>query len=262
MQDLMKETSVPAPGGVPFGAKRVLAIGAHPDDVEYFAGGTLLRLAQDGAAVALVVCSDGSRGGRDLADAAEVRRAEQAEAAKRLGTTAVHWLGLPDGELAPGDPLRRELVLAIRRERPELVLAHDPRTLWTVVGGIAQPGHSDHRAAGQAALDAVYPRAPSPNFHWEQLAGAGESELPGFEPTSQAERLSPWYPREVWLFDTTTPDLRVDVGDVLDRKLELLAAHASQESVAGGLAAAARALGAHWGSPERPAEAFVRLRLY
>jgi LmbE family N-acetylglucosaminyl deacetylase len=257
-----KETSVPAPGGVPWQPKRVLAIGAHPDDVEYFAGGTLLRLVEGGAALALVVCSDGSRGGRDLTDPGAVRRAEQAEAAKRIGATALHWLGHVDGELAPGDPLRRELVLAIRRERPELVMAHDPRTLWTVVGAVTQPGHSDHRAAGQAALDAIYPRAPSPSFYWEQLAGAGESEIPGFEATSQAERLSPWYPREVWLFDTAAPELRVEVGAVFERKLELLAAHASQESVAGGLADAARALGAHWGSPAQPAEAFVRLRLY
>jgi LmbE family N-acetylglucosaminyl deacetylase len=70
-------------------------------------------------------------------------------------------LGRPDGELVNDDPLRAELALHVRRKRPELVLTHDPRTLWNVYGGRAHPGHSDHRAAGQAVLDALYPRAAS-----------------------------------------------------------------------------------------------------
>jgi LmbE family N-acetylglucosaminyl deacetylase len=225
---------------------RVLAIGAHPDDVEFYAGGTLLRLRRAGAALGLVVCTDGARGGRGLAQAAALRRDEQAQAASLIGIDSWHLLGHRDGELAPGDPLRRELVTAVRRARPDLVLAHDPRTLWTVAGGIAQPGHSDHRAAGQAALDALYPRAPSPNF----------------EATREGAELAPWYPREVWLFDTAAPDLVLDVGETFAGKLEALRAHASQEAAAGGLVEAARRLGAHWGSAERPHEAFVRLRLY
>jgi LmbE family N-acetylglucosaminyl deacetylase len=234
---------------LPFEPKRVLAIGAHPDDVEFFAGATFARLADAGAETTLVVCSDGGMGGRGLDDAAGVRRGEQEQAAKALGAAAWHWLGHPDGGLAPGDPLRGDLVRAIRSHRPELVLAHDPRTLWSVVRGIAQPGHSDHRAAGQATLDAVYPRSASPNFYVDQLTGSGA--------------LKPWYPREVWLFDTAIPDLRVGARDHFARKEAALAAHASQLGVgAGGLLEAARALGAHWGDAARPAEAFVRLRLY
>jgi LmbE family N-acetylglucosaminyl deacetylase len=233
----------------PFEPKRVLAIGAHPDDVEYFAGATVARLRAQGAHVALVVCTDGGRGGRDLDDPAGVRRAEQARAADALGVAEWSWLAHPDGGLEPGDPLRGELARAVRRVRPELVLAHDPRTLWTIVGAIAQPGHSDHRAAGQAALDAIYPRAPSPNFYGEQLVGAGA--------------LRPWYPREVWLFDTAAPDLRVAAGEQFPAKEAALRAHESQLGVgSGGLVESARALGAHWGSAQEPAEAFVRLRLY
>jgi LmbE family N-acetylglucosaminyl deacetylase len=228
----------------------VLAVGAHPDDAEYFAGGTLLRLREAGASVALVVCTDGGRGGRGLADPVATRRAEQERAAATLG--AEPWIGLghPDGELTAGEPLRAELVHEIRRLRPELVLTHDPRTAWTVVDGLAQPGHSDHRAAGQALLDAVYPRAPSPNFYPWQLAGG----WPG-------GGVSLWYPREVWLFDTDRPDLRVDVGDTFARKIDLLRKHSSQDA-AGGLVDQARRLAAHLGSPERPAEGFARLRLY
>ena len=233
---------------LPFQPKRVLAIGAHPDDVEYFAGATVAALRDTGASVALLVCTDGSRGGRDLADPAAVRRAEQKQAAAALGVDPLVMLAHPDGSLQAGDPLREELVRNVRRVRPELVLAHDPRTLWTIVAGIAQPGHSDHRAAGQATLDAIYPRSPSPNFHPDQLAGEAA--------------LKPWYPREVWLFDTAQPDLRLDATDGFERKEASLRAHVSQEEAAGGLVAAARALGAHWGSAQAPAEAFVRLRLY
>lgn len=233
---------------LPFQPKRVLAIGAHPDDVEYFAGATVAALRDAGASVALLVCTDGSRGGRDLADPAAVRRAEQQRAAAVLDVEDWICLAHPDGSLQAGDPLREELVRHVRRVRPELVLAHDPRTLWTIVAGIAQPGHSDHRAAGQATLDAIYPRSPSPNFHRDQLGG----DAP----------LKPWYPREVWLFDTAQPDLLLDAAAGFERKEASLRAHASQEEAVGGLIAAARALGALWGSAERPSEAFVRLRLY
>jgi LmbE family N-acetylglucosaminyl deacetylase len=177
-----------------------------------------------------------------------LRRAEQGRAAAALGIDDWLWLAHPDGALAPGDPLRGELVRSVRRVRPELVLAHDPRTLWTILAGIAQPGHSDHRAAGQATLDAIYPRSPSPNFHPEHLGGD--------------DALRAWYPREVWLFDTAQPDLCVDAADGFERKEASLRVHASQEQAVGGLVAAARAMGTHWGSADRPAEAFVRLRLY
>jgi LmbE family N-acetylglucosaminyl deacetylase len=206
---------------------RVLVIGAHPDDAEYFAGGTLARLVELGAHVALVVCTDGSRGGRGLDDVARVRAEEQARAAEILGFGTRANLGRIDGELANDDALRAELVLALRRQRPELVLAHDPRTLWNVYGGRAHPGHSDHRAAGQAALDAVYPRAASPNFYPGQLAESG---------------VAPWYPREVWLFDTAQPDVHVDVKSSFARKLDALRAHVSQNGD-DGLIRGARALG-------------------
>ena len=217
--------------------ERVLAIGAHPDDAEYFAGGTLARLCDAGAHVALVVCTDGARGGRGLENVAQVRSAEQADAAKVVGFREIANLGRPDGALANDDALRADLALAVRRQRPDLVLAHDPRTLWNVYGGRAHPGHSDHRAAGQAVLDALYPRAASPHFFADQLKAHG---------------VETWYPREVWLFDTAQPDLRIDVSEQFARKLEALRAHVSQNSD-DALLRGARALG--------EAEPFVRLLL-
>jgi LmbE family N-acetylglucosaminyl deacetylase len=227
---------------LPFAPTRVLAVSAHPDDAEFFAGATLARLTGGGAQAALAVCSDGALGAPAQEDPAALRGAEQREAARALGIAELAWLGFSDGGLAAQDGLRRRLVELLRRLRPELVLGHDPRTLWTPVGDRVQMGHSDHRAAGVALLDAVYPRALSGHFH----------------PSLGA----PWCPREVWLFDSAAPDLFVEAGDAFETKLAALRAHASQEAVAGGLCAAATRLAAHWAQANRPAEAFTRLRIW
>ena len=178
-----------------------------------------------------------------MVDAAEVRRDEQESAARILGLADVIHLGLTDGELEADEELRKALVREIRQIRPEVVLAHDPRTWWTSMGDRVELGHSDHRAAGQALLDAIYPRAASPNFY------------PGMG-------LDPWCPREVWLFDTARPDLVLDVTEAWPKKLEALRAHASQESVAGGLTTPALELAQQFRHGERLGEAYVRLRIW
>lgn len=228
---------------VPSGFARVLAVGAHPDDAEFYAGGTLAGFVMQGARVHLAVCTDGSRGGREVPDVTRVRREEQARAAEILGLTELTELGLPDGELEPTEALRGALAREIRRLRPEVVLGHDPRTLWTSFGDRVELGHSDHRAAGQALLDAVYPRSANPNFYPEI-------------------DLDPWCPREVWLFDTVKPDLVVDVTESWPRKLEALRAHASQEAVAGGLTRPAIELARQLRRGDRVGEGFVRLRIW
>ena len=185
-------------------AARVLAVGAHPDDAEFYAGGTLARFADAGARVALVVCTGGGRGGRGLTDPVAVRAA---------------------------------LVYELRRLRPAVVVTHDPRLVFAPVRDRFRLQHSDHRAAGQALLDAVYPRAPSPNFYPEQLTEPG---------------IEPWFPREVWLMDTAEPNACSEVTKTFERKLAALAAHASQNE-GDALVRAARSIG--------PREEFVRLLL-
>lgn len=219
------------------GAPRVLVVGAHPDDAEYYAGGTLLRLAAQGARIALTVCTGGGRGGRGLDDPVAIRAAEQAAAAEVMGFAARENLGRTDGELAVDEPLRESLVCALRRERPDIAITHDPRLVFAPVRDRFRLQHSDHRAAGQGTLDAIYPRAPSPNFYPKQLADLG---------------LEPWYPREVWLMDTAEPTIRVDVSQSFERKLDALRAHRSQNPE-DSLVRAQRALG--------PSEEFVRLVL-
>jgi LmbE family N-acetylglucosaminyl deacetylase len=220
--------------------ERVLVVGAHPDDAEFFAGATLAQWAMQGARVAVVVCTDGARGGFGNLDVAAVRAKEQERAAALLGFASVSNLGCPDGALRDDDAVRAELVLALRSERPEVVLGHDPRTLWTPRGARVDLGHSDHRAAGEALLAAVYPRALSPSFCPEQLAGGA---------------LRAWFPRELWLFDSAAPDHFVDAGAGFARKLEALRAHASQNRGEALVDAAREAAG------DPPRESFVRLRL-
>jgi len=228
--------------------ERVLAVGAHPDDCEFGAGGALAGFAERGIAVTIVVCTDGSRGGRGVDDVARVRRQEQQRASSLLGVQETVQLDHRDGELSCDDVLRAELTKEIRRTRPDVVIAHDARTLWRTFGRRSFLGHTDHRAAGQATLDALYPRAGSPNFFPEQLE----------------QGLEPWLPEQLWLFDSTEPDLSLDIGATLERKLDALAAHASQQGSAGGLVEAARGVARRNGRDTGAGEAvetFLALKL-
>ena len=191
---------------------RVLAVGAHPDDVEFYAGATLAGLAREGAEVRIVICTDGSRGGSGGAELALRRRSEAERAASALGCAQPRFLGYADGALVNDDALRRDLVREFRTARPELLLAHDPTTLWTRSGALTRLGHSDHRAAGEAVLDALYPR----------------SLLGSFYPELAEQGLTPWLARELWLFDTPAPDHFRGIAAMRDTKREALFCHASQ----------------------------------
>jgi LmbE family N-acetylglucosaminyl deacetylase len=193
--------------------ERVLAVGAHPDDCEFYAGATLAALVREGARVVIVICTDGARslgGGEDLPAR---RRAEAEKAAAELGVAEVVSLGHPDGDLRDDDVLIGELVREIRRVRPLLVLGHDPATHWTRSGDRYHLGHTDHRAAGRAVLAALYPRAANASFFAEQVAAG----------------LSPWWVPELWLFDTTEPDEHRDVEATLAAKRAALARHETQD---------------------------------
>jgi LmbE family N-acetylglucosaminyl deacetylase len=226
------------------GLERVTAFGAHPDDCEFSAGGTLARLVDLGVEVSLVVCTDGSRGGRGVEDIALVRSGEQERAAEELGVKRVQSLGRSDGEVVCDEDLRADVCRAIRENRPDLVLTHDPTTLWRRFGSRSFLGHTDHRATGQAVLDAIYPRSGNPNFYPDQLARGVE----------------PWEPAHLWLFDSAQGDARVDISKTLDRKLAALACHESQSGSAGGLVEAARRM-ASPGDGSAPSESFVAHRL-
>jgi LmbE family N-acetylglucosaminyl deacetylase len=193
--------------------QRVLAIVAHPDDVDFSAAATIALWTDAGIEVTYCIVTDGDAGGRDESvprpEMAQLRRAEQAAAAKHVGVHDLRWLGYPDGRLEPSLSLRRDLARVIRQVRPDRVLSSSPERNYQRIGA----SHPDHRAVGSAALDAVYPDARNPFAFPELLSGEG---------------LEPWTVREVWLAASPTPGHYVDVTGSFPRKVAALRAHESQ----------------------------------
>jgi LmbE family N-acetylglucosaminyl deacetylase len=172
-----------------------LAIGAHPDDVEFGAGGTLANL----------VLTDGSKGTWDPnADTRQLvarRQDEQRAAAKALGATGeVVFLGYVDGELTSDLAARAEVCRVLRELRPEVVLGHDPWKRYRL--------HPDHRHAGLLACEGII-AARDPHFFPEQ-------------------GLAPHRPSRLLLWEADEPDHAEDVSAFVATKLAALEAHASQ----------------------------------
>jgi LmbE family N-acetylglucosaminyl deacetylase len=185
---------------------RALAIGAHPDDVDFHCGATLAKWAEAGTVVDELVCTDGSKGtwdpAADLSELVTVRQAEQRAAAKALGATGeVVFLGWPDGELASDLRQRWKVAYWIRRLRPDVVLGHDPWKRYRL--------HPDHRHAGFLTVDAVV-AARDPHFFPEQEIGHHR-------------------PSALLLFEADEPDHVEVVGEAhLARQLDALESHRSQ----------------------------------
>jgi LmbE family N-acetylglucosaminyl deacetylase len=182
-----------------------LAIGAHPDDVEFGAGGTLAKWAAAGCVVHHLVCTDGSKGtwnpDADVVALVATREAEQRAAAAALGATGqVVFLGQVDGELEATLQLRGEVARWIRMLQPEVVLGHDPWKRYRL--------HPDHRHAGLLACDGIV-AARDPHFFKEH-------------------GLAPHRPRILLLWEADEPDHAEDVSAFVDTKLAALEAHASQ----------------------------------
>ena len=193
--------------------ERFMVIAAHPDDAEFGPSGTAARWIAEGSVGWLVCCTSGDQGGEDpdadpLALAA-LREAEQRAAAAVTGYAGVSFLHQPDGALANDLALRELLVREIRTFRPDAVLATDPETLFHGDGGV---NHTDHRAAGWAAADAVYPAARNP-MAFPALARGG---------------LAKHVVRRLYFFWTHRANAFVDITSTVGRKLDALRCHESQ----------------------------------
>jgi LmbE family N-acetylglucosaminyl deacetylase len=182
-----------------------LAIGAHPDDVEFGCGATLAKWAASGCRIHHLVLTDGSKGtweeaGEGATTTALIgeRRAEQREAARRLGGGEVEFLDFVDGELAAGATERREVVRVIRRVRPDVVLGHDPWRRYRL--------HPDHRHAGWLVVDGV-------------VAAREPTVFPDLGPAHR--------PRALLLWEADEPNHVERVEDATS-KVEALLAHRSQ----------------------------------
>jgi LmbE family N-acetylglucosaminyl deacetylase len=190
--------------------RSALAIGAHPDDVEFGCGGTLAKWAAAGCRIFHLVCTDGSKGTwdphADVVALAARRQIEQIEAARRLAAGRsdsigeVHFLGQVDGELDSGLAARAEVAKIIRLCQPEVVLSHDPWKQYRL--------HPDHRNAGLLACEGIV-AARDPHFFPEH----------GLAP-HRPQRLLMWEAQEVHHVE--------DVSDHIDTKLHALLAHESQ----------------------------------
>ncbi len=182
-----------------------LAIGAHPDDIEFGAGATLAKWSAAGCVVHSLVCTDGSKGSWDVdADTealAALRQEEQRDAARRRGGSGeVLFLGEVDGELGSGLALRGRVAEVIRTLQPEVVLGHDPWKRYRL--------HPDHRHAGLLACDGIV-AARDPHFF-------PEHGLPSHRPSV------------LLLWEAEVVHHVESVGGYVDAKLGALEAHASQ----------------------------------
>jgi LmbE family N-acetylglucosaminyl deacetylase len=193
--------------------ERALVVVAHPDDVDFWAGGTVACWTSAGIAVTHCVLSDGDTGGFDpevpRSAIPGIRRAEQEAAAAVLGVSDVRFLGYPDGDIEPSYALRRDITRLIRQVQPARMLTWSPEWSWRRF----HRNHPDHRAAGEATLSAVFPDARNPFAHPELFSQEG---------------LKPWEVSEVWLIGSPNPNHYVDITDTFDRKSAALRAHQSQ----------------------------------
>jgi LmbE family N-acetylglucosaminyl deacetylase len=221
-----------------------LVIFAHPDDAEYMCGGTVALWAREGTQVHYCVCTDGSAGSNEQGaireELAVVREREQRAAAEVLGVRSVTILGFRDGELEVNGETRRAVTRVVRRIRPEVIIAPDPSRLWSGRGYI---NHWDHKRAGELALCAVMPDAPT-RLQFPELLDEG---------------LEPFEVPNLWLA-AEEPDTYIDITKTIDVKLAALAEHASQhaEASAPWVRERARQLGEHGGVEY--AEAFRTFR--
>ena len=187
--------------------RRALCIVAHPDDVDFFAAGTVLLMTRRGVEVDFVLATSGDKGSRDAgtpgADLARTREREQLASAAVLGAGRVEFLRHRDAELTDSLELRGELVRELRRSRPDVLLTFDPTP------GYRQ--HPDHRVIGRVALDAAWPCARDPLTY------------PDMGPPHETA--------EAWLFGGPSGarvDLKIDVSELLETKIQARLEHRSQ----------------------------------
>jgi len=176
--------------------------------------GSVAAWTAAGACVTYCVVTNGEAGGSDRAmaraDMAALRQDEQRAAAAVVGVSDVRFLGHPDGMVQATTDLRRDISRVIRDVRPERVVTQSPDRNWDFI----YASHPDHLAAGEAAVDAVYPDSRNPFAHPELL---------------DVEGLEPWTVSELWLMGPGgTPGIAVDTTATVGRKVAALLCHKSQ----------------------------------
>jgi LmbE family N-acetylglucosaminyl deacetylase len=192
-----------------------MVVVAHTDDAEFLAAGTVALWTRQGIQVTYVIVTNGDKGSEDPSmtheGLAAMRQAEQQQAAADLGVREVLFLGYEDSMLQATLELRRDLARVIRARRPHTVVTFDPTTRFIMDN---YPNHPDHRATGDATVDAVFPAARD-RLTFPELLGEG---------------LDPHKVKELWLGASTSPNHWVDIAPVLGQKISALRQHRSQLS--------------------------------
>ena len=193
--------------------ERILVVTAHPDDLDFGASGTIAQWVKAGIEVSYCIATNGDQGGEDpdvpREEMPKIRQREQRDAGAALGVTNIEFLNYRDGWLEPTIELRKKIVREIRKVRPQRMVIQSPERNWDRIFS----SHPDHMAAGEAAIQAVYPDARNA-FAFEDLL--------------KEEGLRPWTVDEVWVMSAANPNHHVDITDTFDQKMAALHAHASQ----------------------------------
>jgi len=194
--------------------QKILVVLAHPDDPEFFCGGTLSKWDQEGHNISYCLLTKGDKGINEKFRGSEniqkLRIEEQYKAAKLLGVKQIIFLDNEDGYLTPNLDLRKEVASVIRKLKPDIVVTCDPTNYYIRDSYI---NHPDHRAAGQVVIDAVFPAAQNELFFPELL---------------RDEKLEPHHVKEVWISLPKEPNVFIDVTDTWEIKIQALLYHASQ----------------------------------
>lgn len=196
--------------------KIAMSIHAHPDDQEFSIGGTLAKWARAGCEIISVTITSGDSGSNDVTkdgsykpELARLRETEQMAANEVLGVKRTVFLRQPDGELQPTIELRKELTRLIRQYKPDVVLCGNPEA-WFY--GNEYVNHPDHRAAAQAACEAVFPSAGTRLIFTDLLEA-------GYEPHNV---------KKLYIHGTDKPDTWIDISETIDIKVKALQQHVSQ----------------------------------
>jgi len=195
--------------------QKILVILAHPDDPEFFCGGTIAKWVQSGHHVIYCLLTKGEKGINEFyfhegdEDIVSLRLKEQKNAAAILGVTQIFYFNHPDGYLTPSMTLRRQVVKLIRKLQSDIVVGCDPTNYFIRDSYI---NHPDHRAAGQIVIDAIFPAAHNA-FYFPDL-------------NSQGYR--PHKVKEVWLSLPNKANTTIDITDTWKIKIKALHEHKSQ----------------------------------
>ncbi len=191
----------------------LMVVVAHPDDAEFMVAGTVAKWAKHGCEVTYVIVTRGDKGSDDPAMTSskltEIREAEQREAGAILGVKHFEFMGYPDGYLQHTLELRRDITRIVRKYRPEVLVTFDPTHRLV---GESYVNHPDHRATGDATVDAVFPSARDRLTFPELLV----------------DGLEPWKVHQLWLGFSKEPNVCVDISQGIEAKRAALAAHPSQ----------------------------------